>query len=167
MCSCFTVRMFSDFGQFVMEKCRKEHGHSIEMLVGRGSAIFLPKSLSAIFKSCLQFMHLTVLELKYSDFALWTILVTCILASIYISLWTVSFKDSHHLSALRLILLAACSSAQISRYQGEYLCWRTIAEDNGAWLSSIERRQQWNCSAEGWPKNKVPIWYLEKTVAYQ
>ena len=39
-------------------------------LIGRGSAKFLPKSLSATLKSCLQFVHLAILELKYSDFAL-------------------------------------------------------------------------------------------------
>ena len=95
-------------------------------------------------------MHLAIWELKYSDLALWTTLVTCIFASLYISLWTVSFKDSQCLSALHLILLVTCSSAQISWYQSEYLCWRTTVEDNGEWLSSIKCRQ-WNCSAEGLP----------------
>ena len=56
--------------------------HSIEILVGRGNAIFLPKSLSATLKSCLQFMHLAILELKYSDF---TYEQSCLFASIYIS----------------------------------------------------------------------------------
>ena len=97
-------------------------------------------------------MHLTVLELKYSNFPLWTILATlhfCLFIHFLVKI--VSFEDSQCLSALYQILLAACSSAQISQYQGEYLCWWTIAKDNGAWLSSIERRQQWNCSAEWLP----------------
>ena len=64
--------------------------HSTETLVGRGSAIFLSKSFSATLKSCLQFMHLAILELNYPDFALGTILVICSFAYIYISLSTVN-----------------------------------------------------------------------------
>ena len=59
--------LFHDFGHFVMEKCRKEPGKTLETLVGRGNAIFLPNSLSGTLKSCLQFVHLAILELKYSD----------------------------------------------------------------------------------------------------
>ena len=44
--------------------------HFIDTLLGKGNAIFLAICLSATLKSCLQFVHLAFLELKYSDFSL-------------------------------------------------------------------------------------------------
>ena len=35
MCCCSTVKMFSDFGHFVMEKCRKELGKTLDRDAGR------------------------------------------------------------------------------------------------------------------------------------